>query len=188
MLKIAIVGNIASGKSTAEEYIKSMGYKVYDSDKIAHEILENSNTVRKMFAEYDIITDDKIDRKKLGAIVFNDKKKMELLELIIHPQVVTELLKIFQGKEKIVFVSVPQLFEANFEKLFDKIIFISAQKNIRLERLMKRNNMTKEDAIKRIEAQLPEEEKAEKSDFVIVNEGTIEELKTSVNDILKTIL
>ena len=188
MLKVAIVGNIASGKSTVENFIKEMGYTVYDSDKISHDILAGSYAVRKMFAEDDILTDGQIDRKKLGAIVFKDKEKMKLLELILHPQIVTELLKIFQGEDSAVFVSVPQLFEANFEKLFDKIIFITADKNTRMERLMQRNGLSREDALLRIEAQAPDEEKISKCDFVIENNGDIEALKNRIRETVNTCL
>ena len=187
MLKVAIVGNIASGKSTVENIIREKGYVVYDSDKISHDILAGSFAVRKMFADDDILTDGQIDRKKLAKIVFNDKEKMKLLELILHPQIVTELLKIFQGEEKIIFVSVPQLFEANFQTLFDKIIFINADENIRLERLMRRNNMSEEDALKRITAQVKAEEKIPKSDFVIENNSSVENLKEQIENVLSNI-
>lgn len=187
MLKVAIVGNIASGKSTVENIIREKGYTVYDSDKISHDILAGSFAVRKMFAEDDILTDGQIDRKKLAKIVFNDKEKMKLLELILHPQIVTELLKIFQREEKVVFVSVPQLFEANFQTLFDKIIFINTDENIRLERLMSRNNMSEEDAWKRINAQVKAEEKIPKSDFVIDNNSSLENLREQIEKVLSNI-
>ena len=187
MLKVAIVGNIASGKSTVENIIREKGYTVYDSDKISHDILAGSFAVRKMFAEDDILTDGQIDRKKLAKIVFNDREKMKLLELILHPQIVTELLKIFQGEEKVVFVSVPQLFEANFQTLFDKIIFINTDENIRLERLMSRNNMSEEDAWKRINAQVKAEEKIPKSDFVIDNNSSLENLREQIEKVLSNI-
>ncbi len=126
MIKYAIVGNIASGKSTVEEILRNNGYKVFDTDKIAHEILNNSNEIREIFKSYDIITDNKIDRKKLAKIVFSDKNQLKKLEAVIHPKVKEEILKIFNMNFDIVFISVPQLFEAGFENLFDKIIFITA--------------------------------------------------------------
>ena len=124
----------------------------------------------------------------MAQIVFSDKEKLKVLESIIHPQVKKEILEIFQLDEKIVFISVPQLFESGFDSLFDKIIFISANENLRLERLIKRNNLTKEEALKRISAQMSEEEKILKSDFIIKNNGSIEDLKKEVENVLKTLI
>lgn len=179
MLKVAITGNIASGKSTVEQIIASKGFKVYDTDKIAHEILASSDEVKKEFGTN--------DRKKIADIVFSNAEKLKQLEAIIHPQVKDELMKIFSEEEKLVFVSVPQLFETGFDKLFDKIIFVTADEKIRLERLMKRNSFTKEVAQKRINAQKANG-KQEKSDYVIENNGDINALDGQVDEILDLIL
>ena len=179
MIKVAITGNIASGKSAVEKILLEKGYKVFDTDKIAHEILENNEDVKNIFGT--------TDRKELGKIVFDNQEKLKQLEEIIHPKVKEEILKIFEIKEEIVFISVPQLFESGFDKLFDKIIFISADERIRLERLMKRNSLNLEDAQKRISAQLNEKEKIKKSDFLIENNSNIENLTEKIDEALKNI-
>lgn len=174
MLKVAITGNIAAGKSQVEA-ILSKEFPVYDADKIAHKILGN------------------VDRKALGEKVFNDPKARKELEEYVHPKVKAEILKIFDSpltpslsrrareSAEIVFISVPLLFEANFDTLFDKILFVAADDDIRLERLMKRNNLTKEQALLRMNAQLAQEEKIKNSDYIIYNNSSMEDLAQQVS-------
>ena len=127
MLKIAITGNIAAGISEVEKII-SEHYPVYDADKIAHKFLGN------------------VDRRALGEKVFNDPIARKELESFIHPKVKDEILNIFNKiTTPVVFVSIPLLFETGFDKLFDKVLFVQCNDDIRLEHLMKRNNFTKED-------------------------------------------
>ena len=170
MLKIAITGNIASGKSEVEKII-AQDFPVYDADKIAHKFLGN------------------VDRRALGEKVFSDPVERKKLEEYIHPKVKDEILKIFsESQDKCVFVSIPLLFETGFDKLFDKIIFVQCDDKLRLERLMKRNNFTKEQALKRMNAQMPQDEKINKSDFVLHNNSTKEKLAEQVNELLKTFI
>ena len=162
MLKIAITGNIAAGKSEVEKII-SENYPVYDADKIAHKFLGN------------------VDRRALGEKVFNDPIARKELESIIHPKVKNEILNIFTKiTTPVVFVSIPLLFETGFDKLFDKILFVQCNDDIRLEHLMKRNNFTKEQALARMNSQMPQEEKIVKSDYVIYNNSGLDELKKQV--------
>ena len=179
MIKIAITGNIASGKSTVERIFEELGFDVYDTDKIAHEILENSEEVKETFGT--------INRAEIAKIVFNDKEKLAILESIIHPKVKEKILEIFDKELEVVFISVPQLFEAGFENLFDKIIFVTADENIRKERLIARNSYTPEEALKRIKAQ-NDYLKKEKSDYVIENNSDIESLNSEVKKILQEML
>ena len=162
MLKIAITGNIAAGKSEVEKII-SENYPVYDADKIAHKFLGN------------------VDRRALGEKVFNDPIARKELENFIHPKVKDEILNIFtKTTTPVVFVSIPLLFETGFDKLFDKVLFIQCNDDIRLEHLMKRNNFTKEQALARMNSQMAQEEKIAKSDYVIYNNFSLDELKKQV--------
>ncbi len=182
--KVAITGNIASGKSQVEKFLAEK-FPVYDADKIAHQILDELDD----FLGYDVLTDGKIDRKKLGKLVFENKELKQKLEEIIHPKVKEKILELFQKhqNDKLIFISVPLLFEAGFEGLFDEILFISVDKEIQLKRLMSRNNFTKEEALLRMNSQLNPEEKIKKSDYVINNNGSIEELKKLVIEYINNV-
>ena len=180
MAKIAITGNIASGKSVVEAVLKERGYEVYDTDKMAHELLESLDEIKTAFSGYDVFEAGKICRKKLGALVFSNKELLQRLELIIHPKI-KEMIKNLPDN---VFVSVPLLFEANMEGLFDKIIFVSADEDIRLQRLMARNSLTEAEALLRINAQAKEDYKKQKSDYVILNNDTVENVKKQIDIIL----
>lgn len=180
MISIAIVGNIASGKSTVENVLRKKGYKVFDSDIIAHEVLEDlSEKILEAFKGYDILENGRISRQKLGALVFDDKNLKEKLENIVHPEIKDRLKKIFEENklEKYIFVSIPLLFEVGWRNLFDKILFIYTEDKIRLNRLMQRNNFTKDEALARIKSQLPQEEKVKVSDFIINNNHSIDVLQ-----------
>ena len=180
MISIAIVGNIASGKSTVENVLRKKGYKVFDSDIIAHEVLDDlSEKILEAFKDYDISENGRISRQKLGALVFYDKNLKEKLENIVHPEIKDRLKKIFEENklEKYIIVSIPLLFEDGWRNLFDKILFIYTEDKIRLNRLMQRNNFTKDEALARIKSQLPQEEKVKVSDFIINNNHSIDVLQ-----------
>ncbi len=162
MLKIAITGNIGAGKSEVEKLLSSE-FPVYDTDKMAHEILGN------------------IDRKKLGDEVFKNPEKRKKLEEFVHPKIKEMILDIFEQNFEVVFISVPLLYETDFHKLFDKVLFIASDEDIRLARIMKRNNFTEEEALVRIKSQLPQEEKIAAADYVIYNNASIEDLEKQVS-------
>ena len=191
MIKYAITGNIASGKTAVENFLKQNGYEVLDTDKLAHEIIDNEvfEDIKNEFGS-DILTDNKIDRSKLGKIVFNDSEKRKILEKIVHPIVKDKILEYFESQkdEKTIFVAVPLLFESEMENLFDKIILVVADDEIRLERLIKRNNLSRNDALRRIKSQMSQFAKFEKSDFVFHNNGELNNLKNQINDFCDKIL
>ncbi len=187
MLKVAIAGNIASGKSCVESILSSKGFEVYDTDLIAHDILATSNKVREAFKNFDILNyKGDISREKLGKVVFSNPEMKKVLEVIIHPEVRTELNRIFNlsSNKKFVFVSIPLLFEAHFEDMFDKSILVMADDRVRLERLMKRNNLSKEDAQLRIDSQMPQDEKVKRVDYIIKNDSSLENLKIEIDNLL----
>lgn len=184
MLKIALTGNIASGKSTVQKILEKKKYFVLDTDKAAHELLDSIDAVKEEFSE--CIENGKISRTKLGKIVFSDNFKKEKLERILHPEIRKKITEFFaeNSSAKVVFVGIPLLFEANMTDLFDKILLIYTDDVIREKRLILRNNYSLHHARLRMNAQISQDKKKSYCDYVIYNNGTLEELESAVNDFL----
>ena len=187
MKKFAIVGNIASGKSVAEKILSNQGYFVVDADKIAHEILDKEQRIRHDFGIYDIFENNEISREKLGKLVFSNCDLKLKLESIMHPLIRRRIEAIFEQykNEKYVFVSVPLLFESGMQDMFDKVIFIYADDDIRLKRLIGRNGYSLDYALKRINCQQSQDEKIKLADYVIYNNYSVEQLKEELLKIIE---
>ncbi len=194
MIKVALTGNIASGKSQVEKILLSRGFKVADTDKINQFILLTDMTaigeIKEAFCEDDILDENKnISREKLGKIVFSSDWKKVKLEEILHKRINEKVEKFFEENknEKMVFVSIPLLFETKQENKYDKIIFISADEDIRLKRLIKRNNYTKQYAKIRIASQWKEDIKIKKSDYIIYNNSDFINLRKQINNVIENL-
>lgn len=193
MLKLGITGNIASGKTLVENLLRQNGIPVIDADALVHELYEDENVInliKTLFAGYDIEENGVLSRKKIGKIAFSDEEKLKGLEKILHPEVREKVEKFFLKNisEPIVAASVALLFEAGFEELFDKIIFVEISPKIQLQRLVARNNITENEAKKRIKAQIPQEQKIPRADFVIDNNLTQENTEAQLKKILAELL
>ena len=185
-IKIGITGGISSGKSTVCEYLKNKGYIVFDCDKISHDLLDDQKVCEKVVSVFsqDVLTDNKIDRKKLGNIVFNDNDEKKKLENIIHPIVIKKCKQLLD-ENNICFIEVPLLYETHMENLFDEIIVVYSTKEKQLERLISRNNLSKPEAKKRIECQIPLEEKKMKTDYLINTDKDLETTYNEIDNLLK---
>ena len=173
---IGITGSIATGKTYVEKLIKAKGYQVIDADHIAHQALyQNTDAYEKIVSEFGktiLNKNHSINRRKLGQIIFRDAHKKRLLESIIHPFVIDKIKqKIEQkAKNKILFISVPLLYETNMENMFDKVIVVYTSEEKQIERLMNRDKIDKETALLKIINQMPLETKKNKADILIDNE------------------
>jgi len=189
MIKLALTGNIASGKTLVETFLKEQGIVTVDADKIVHDLLKNNveikNQVIELFQNFDILDKTgEISRLKVGRIVFKDKGKLKKLENILHPAVKLQIEQFFKENKNIAVAVIPLLFEANLENMFDYILLVTADFDTRVKRLMARSNLTYEEAMDRINSQMPQEDKVAKSDFIIDNSSTPEKTKSQVIDVL----
>lgn len=189
ILIIGITGSIACGKSLVSNYLQEKGYTIIDADKIGHMALENDEVKKQLVNKFgkSILKDNEVNRVTLGKLVFENNENLKELNNIIHPQIrknISEQLQVHKN-EKLVFVDVPLLFEAKFDDLVEKIIVISLDEKIQLERLMNRNSLSKEEALQRIKSQIPVREKEKLGDYVVDNSFTQENTYNQVDRILK---
>lgn len=190
MKRIAICGNIASGKTTVQKFLQTRGFRVLDTDDVSHKLLTVENKeLFDAFKDFDVFENGEFSRYKVGQLIFSDSIARQKISSIMHPQIADEIKKFFEANksEKLVFVGIPLLFEADMEYLFDKIIFVYADDDIRLERLLKRNNYTLEHAKARMNSQICQDEKIKKCDYVINNNGSLDKLKSQTIRLIEQI-
>ena len=170
---IGITGSIACGKSTVSNYLKSKGYIVIDADKIGHEALDSDYVKEKLILTFgnDILENNKINRRKLGELVFGNSNNLNILNSIIHPEIRRRILEEIDknNDQEFIFIDVALLFEAKFDDLVDKIIVVYVDKNTQLTRLMKRNSISEKEALSRIVSQMSPIEKAKLGDYTVNN-------------------
>lgn len=170
---IGITGSIACGKSTVSNYLKSKGYIVIDADRIGHEALDDDYVKEKLIVAFgnEILEDNKINRQKLGELVFGNSSNLNVLNSIIHPEIRKKILEKIDknNDQEFIFIDVALLFEAKFDDLVDKIIVVYVDENTQLTRLMKRNSISKKEALSRIVSQMSPIEKAKLGDYTVNN-------------------
>ncbi|PFU69186.1 dephospho-CoA kinase [Bacillus thuringiensis] len=190
---IGLTGGIASGKSTVSEMFRELSIPVIDADVIAREVVEQGkpayNKIVEVFGAEVLQQDGELDRPRLGSIVFYNEEKRLQLNKIVHPAVREEMnrkkeMYIKEGMQAVV-LDIPLLFESKLTSLVDRILVVAVKPHTQLERLMKRNNFSEEEATARIQSQMPLEEKVKNADEVINNDGTIMGTKIQLQVILK---
>ena len=186
---LGVTGGIASGKSFVSELLEAMGAPLIDFDKLARVVVEPGKPAYKQIVDYFgrqvLAADGTLDRKKISEIVFSDMEKRKKLESFTHPAIYEEFFRQVKHitqkwPDAIIQVGVPLLIEVNMQFLFDKVLVVHAPPEVQVERLVKRDEITREEAVSILESQLPIDEKVGYADFVIRNEGSREETRKQV--------
>ena len=187
--KIGLTGGIASGKTTVCDLFKELSVEIIDADVISHELSKKGGAAFEEIIEAfedEIIGDDgELDRKKLRSIVFNDNTKKKMLERIIHPKVLLSINeKIKASQSHYLIISVPLMIETGMNAMMDRVLLIDCNVETQIERIIQRDQTSREEAIKIIESQASIESKRELSDDRIINnnETSIEELTLKVKE------
>jgi len=180
---IGLTGSIGSGKSTVAAMLREHNIPVIDADELAREALFETGVldkIRERFGDRIFLDSRTINRKRLGEIVFAHKQALIDLENIIHPEVEKlynkKLEELKKHNYQVIFYMVPLLFEKNLQNRVDKTLLIIASEETLLERIAKRDSLTKQEARLRLRAQMSNEEKISKADEIIENNGTVDEL------------
>jgi len=182
---------MGTGKSTVAGMFKALGAKVIDADKIVHQLMSPEGKcfreIVRTFSE-DILTRGRIDRKKLGSIVFKDSRKLVKLEMIVHPAVREEIrrqLKEYSQNKRVkaVALDVPLLLEANYDRMVDLIVVVKTSRATQIRRAMKHLHITQSQALRRLANQMPLKEKIRLADIIIDNDGTKIKTKKQVREI-----
>lgn len=191
MILVGLTGGIGSGKSTVINYFKELGITCYQADDEAKKLMNSDKglikKIKNSFGD-SIYINSKLDRKKLSAIVFTDKQKLELLNSIVHPYVNRHFENYCKGLEDIYIIKeVAIIFEIGTQNKFDKIILVRAPKEDRVKRIINRDKCNRQDAINRINNQIVDDDKIDQCDFIIDNIN-LEEISNKVLKIHNSIL
>ncbi|WP_421616954.1 dephospho-CoA kinase [Brevibacillus sp. TJ4] len=189
---IGLTGGIATGKSTVTGMLRERGIPVIDADQIAREVVEPGKpayaAIVQHFGREVLQPDETLDRKRLGEIVFSDESQRQKLNAIVHPEVRRVMLEEAKAAEQngapIVFMDIPLLFESKLQYMVEKIAVVYAPPDMQLARMMERDELEEEQAVKRLRAQFPIDQKKQEADFLIDNSRTREETEKQVEDML----
>lgn len=196
MITVGLTGSIGTGKSTVTKYLLERGYKVIDADKISRDVVKKGEIgyfkLIDYFGKEIIDKEENIDRQKLSKIVFSDKEKLEKLNSILHPVIIdkiSELENVYKNKgEDIVFIDAPLLIETKLYENVDKVVLITADEDIQIKRIIKRDNIDETKARKIINAQMSFEEKRVFADFILKNNESRKKLFESLEIILQELV
>jgi dephospho-CoA kinase len=190
-IRLGITGGVGSGKSVVCEYLAQLGVTVVSTDQLAKNAVMPGmpafDKIVRYFGNGILFEDGSLDRKKLRNVITKDSGKKKALEQFVHPEVFAGMAEAYQAAQKrrepLIAVEVPLLFEAGMAALFDYILTVTVNPEVRVKRIMERDHVTKEEALALMGIQMPEEEKIRQSDFVIENNGSLEDTRKRLNDV-----
>jgi dephospho-CoA kinase len=194
MLKVGLTGSIAVGKSFVLSILKELGCHVIDADEVARDVVRPGTaglkTATATFGESILNQDGTLNRVRLGAIVFADEQKRKQLNSILHPFIIAaqdEQLRSLEAQDPkgIAIVDAALMIESSGYKRFDKLIVVHCQPEIQLQRLMKRDQLSLEDAERRIDSQMPQEEKKKFADFLVDASGSFAATRAQVESVFR---
>lgn len=189
---IGLTGGIATGKSTVSAMFKERGAKIVDADQIAREVVQpgtiGAQKIAERFGEEFLTEHGEVNRSKLAALVFRDEQARNDLNGLLHPLIRRKMREdteeIFRlDPQAIVIWDVPLLFESQLTDRVDQVIVVYIPESMQIERLMHRNQLTREEAVQRIRSQWSIEKKKLLADFVIDNQGSIEKTERQVDQL-----
>ena len=197
MLKVGLTGGLGSGKSTASKFFNSLGAFILDADNAAKKLIESNKKVKneliKEFGTDIMDANSNVDKKKLARIAFQDEDHQQRLNYVVHPHIHNAIDKSFneildQNNHKLFIVDAALIYESGYDAHLDYVIVVTAQLKHRMERALNRNTLTRDEILKRIEFQWPEEDKTSLADFVIHNDGTEAELNDQIVELFKKLV
>jgi dephospho-CoA kinase len=186
MLKVGLTGGIAVGKSTVVSVLAGLGAVCFDADAIARSVVEPGTPgLAAVVAEFGpgvLAADGSLDRAALGRVVFGDPARRARLEAILHPPIIAEQDRLVaealaRDPGAIVVVDAALMIESGSYKRFDALVVVHCDPDVQLERLMRRGGLTREEALARVAAQMPQEEKLRYADYAIDTSGTLEDTR-----------
>jgi dephospho-CoA kinase len=186
-LIVGITGGMGCGQTTLAKFLEEQGAKIIYADSIAHRIVDSDTEVRKAlikaFGRNIYTRYGKLKRQMLGKIVFNDENRLRLLNKIVHPPMVGQIVEEIEraresGKYAIIGIDAALIFEANIEKMFDVIVVVASKMSNRVQRIKKRDDLPQKKIMERIRKQIPVDEKSKWADYVIQNDDNIVNLKS----------
>lgn len=193
MYRIGLTGGVGSGKSTVSSYMHELGIPVIDGDKLAREaVIPGSRAmdqIRKAFGPSIFLPDGRLDRLKMGEIVFNDEEKRQKLNGIIHPYIwlrtQEELVRAQNERKAVVVLDMPLLLEISWQLRVEEVWIVEVPLEVQISRVISRDGFTREQVLERIHKQMPTANKVNYADVVIDNSHSVEDTRRQVREALK---